>query len=93
MPWYKFCPIWGRFGICFSLTGASHNKHDGFERERTTFGDGIISVASYCFQISFSCQHRTTGVLCDFFVIFRGSLGYFYALTEFSMHFMCIIQI
>ena len=29
---------------------ASHNKHDGFDKERPTFGDGTISVASYCFQ-------------------------------------------
>ena len=57
-----------------------------FGRERPTFGDEMISIASYCFQIFFSCQHRTTGVLCDFFVIFRGSFGHFYALTEFSMH-------
>ena len=27
------------------------------------------------------------------FVIFRGLFGHFYALTEFLMHFMCIIQI
>ena len=35
-----------------------------FGRERPTFGDETISIASYCFQIFFSCQHRTTGVLC-----------------------------
>ena len=29
---------------------ASHNKHDGFGRERPTFGDEMISIASYCFQ-------------------------------------------
>ena len=29
---------------------ASHNKCDGFGRERATFGDETISVASYCFQ-------------------------------------------
>ena len=38
ISWYKFCPIWGRFGICFSQTGASHNKHGGFGRERPTLG-------------------------------------------------------
>src|SRR3990170_8171116 len=37
-----------------------------FGRERPTFGDETISIASYCFQFFFSCQHRTTGVLCDF---------------------------
>ena len=29
----------------------------------------------------------------SFFLIFRGSFGHFYALSDFSMHFMCIIQI
>ena len=37
-----------------------------FGRERPTFGDETISIASYCFQIFFSCKHRTTGVLCAF---------------------------
>ena len=37
-------------GISFSQTRASHNKPDGFGRERATFGDEMISVASYCFQ-------------------------------------------
>ena len=36
--------------ISFSETRASHNKRDGFGRERATFGDEIISVVSYCFQ-------------------------------------------
>ena len=49
------------------------------------FEDERISIASYCFQIFFSCQHRTTGVLCQFFVIFRGSFGHFNVLIEFSM--------
>ena len=53
-----------------------------FGKERPTFGDETISIASYCFQVFFSCQHRTTGVLCEFL----GSFGHFYALTEFSMH-------
>ena len=48
-----------------------------FGRECPIFGDETISVASYCFQVFFSCQHRTTGVLCAFFVIFRGSSGHF----------------
>ena len=42
-----------------------------FGRERPTFVDEMISIASYCFQI---------------FVIFRGSFGHFYALSELSMH-------
>ena len=30
-----------------------------FGRERPTFGDETISIASYCFEVFFSCQHRT----------------------------------
>ena len=37
-----------------------------FGRERPTFGDETISIASYCLQIFFSCEHRTTGVLREF---------------------------
>ena len=37
-----------------------------FGRGRATFGDEAISIASYCFQVFFSCQHGTTGVLCEF---------------------------
>ena len=50
MPWYNFCPNWGMFGSNLSQTRASHNKRDGFGKERATFGDEKISVASYCFQ-------------------------------------------
>ena len=50
MPGENFVPFGTGLGIRFSQTRASHNKHDGFDRERTTFGDGTISVASYCFQ-------------------------------------------
>ena len=46
MPWYKFCPIWGRFGYMLLTTSMMV-----FGRERPTFGDETISIASYCFQI------------------------------------------
>ena len=67
MPWYKFWTIWGQVWVY-----ASHEPEllttsmMVFGRERPTFGDETISIASYCFQIFFSCQHRTTGVLCEF---------------------------
>ena len=63
-----------------------------FGRERPTFGDETISIASYCFQ-RFSRVNIEQQECCVIFLIFRGFLGHFYALTEFSMHFMCIIQI
>ena len=67
MPRYKFCPIWGRFGH-----HASHKPEllttsmMVYGRERPTFRDETISIASYCFEVFFSCQHKTTGVLCEF---------------------------
>ena len=45
----NFVPSGAGLGICFSQTGASHNKPDGFGTEGATFGDETISVASYCF--------------------------------------------
>ena len=46
----EFVPFGAGSGINFSQTTASHNKHDGFDREYPTFGDETISIASYCFQ-------------------------------------------
>ena len=43
-------PFGAGVGISFSQTRASHNKRDGFARERATFGDETISDASYCYQ-------------------------------------------
>ena len=54
---------------------------------RPTFGDETISIASYCFQIFFSCQHRTTGVLCDF----SGFVWKFLCINWVLNAFMCII--
>ena len=88
----KFVPFGAGLGISFSQTRASHNKHGGFDRERPTFGDEMISIASYCFQ-KISRVNIEQQECCVIFFIFRSSFGHFYALTEFSMHFMCIIQI
>ena len=71
---------------------ASHNKHDGFDRECTTFGDGAISVASYCFQKISSVNIEQQECHVNF-RIFLGWLGNICTLTEFSRHFMWIIQI
>ena len=53
-----------------------------FGRERPTFRDETISIASYCFEF-FSRVDIEQQECC---VIFQGSFGHFYALTEFSMH-------
>ena len=50
MPWYFFVPFGAGLGICFSQTKGSHNKPDGFSRERPMFGDEMIFAPSYCFQ-------------------------------------------
>ena len=71
---------------------ASHDKHHGFGREHPTFGDEMISINSYCFQFFPVSTYNNRSVV-SIFVIFRGSFGHLYALTEFSMHFMCIIEI
>ena len=55
-----------------------------FGRERPTFGDETISTASYCFQVFFSCQHRTTGVLCEFLWFFGVRLDIFMHLLSFQ---------
>ena len=75
----KVVPFGAGLGISFSQTRDSHNKRDGFGRERGTFGDETISIASYCFQKKFSCQHRTTRVLSQF-------LGYFGVRLDIFMH-------
>ena len=80
-----FVPFEADLGICFSQTRASHNRHDGFGRERPTFGDETISIASYCFQI-FSHVNIQQQECCVNFCDFRGLFGHFYALTKFSMH-------
>ena len=80
-----FVPFGAGLGIRFSKTRASHNKTDGFGRERPTFGDEMISIASYCFQ-KISRVNIEQQECCIIFVIFWGSFGHFYALREFSMH-------
>ena len=72
-------------GISVSQTRASHNKRDGFGRERATFGDERISHASYCFQKTSSVNIEQQEC-CVQFWNFSGFVWTFYALTEFSMH-------
>ena len=54
-----------------------------FGRERPTFGDETISIASYCFQVFFLVSTKNNMSIVRIFVIFQGSFGYFYALSEF----------
>ena len=54
-------------------------------RERPTFGDETISIASYCFNF-FSPVNIEQQECCVIFCDFSGSFGHFYALSEFPMH-------
>ena len=85
IPWYKFCPIWGRFGYMI-LTNRS------FSQQAWWFSVGNVpplGTKRYPLPLIalmfFSGQHRTTGVLCEF-LWFSGFVWTFYALTDFSMH-------
>ena len=54
---------------------------------RPTFGYETISIASYCFQ-KISRVNIEQQECCVIFCDFLGFVWTFYALTEFSMHFM-----
>ena len=63
-----------------------------FGWERPTFGDELISITSYCFQIFSRVNIKQRSVVW-FFVIFRGSFGHFLCINWVFNAFMCIIQI
>ena len=79
-------------GICFSQTRASHNKHDGFDRERPTSGDEMISIASYCFQKN-SRVNIEQQECCVNFWEFLGFVWTSLCINWVFNAFMCIIQI
>ena len=92
LPWYKFCPIWGRFGYKLWQTRASHNKRDGFGWEHANFGDEMLSVASYCFQ-KISSVNIEQQECCVQFWNFSGFIWTFLYINWVFRHFMCIIKI
>ena len=86
MPWYKFCPIWGRFGYML-LTNRS------FSQQAWWFSVGNVpplGTKRYPLPLiafkKFIVWTQNNWSVVLFFVIYRGSFGHFYALTEFSMH-------
>ena len=88
MPWYKFCSIWGRFGYML-ITNLS------FSQQAWWFSVGNIHRCGrndihYVLLLSiFSRVNIERQECCVNFWDFRGLLGHFYALTEFSMH-LCV---
>ena len=87
----NFVPFGAGLGICFSQTGASHNKHYGFGRERATFGDETISVASYCFQ-KISSVNIEQQECCVQFWNFSGFVWTLLYINWVFNAFMCIIE-
>ena len=87
-----FVPFGAGLGICFSQTRDSHNKHDGFGRERPTFGDEMISIASYCFQ-KISRVNIEQQECCVNFCDFSGFVWTLRCINWVFNAFMCIIQI
>ena len=82
----KYRPIWGRLWYKLLANHSfSHNKPDGFGRERATLGDETIYVASSYFQF-FSCVNIEQQESFATFGIFRGSPGHFMH----SLSFLCI---
>ena len=86
MSWYKFCPIWGKFGYML-LTNRN------FSRQAWWFSVWNIPplwTKRYPFPVIafkiFSRVNIEQQECCVIFVIFQGSFGHFYALSEFSMH-------
>ena len=91
MPWYKFCLIWGRFGYIL-LTNRS------FSQQAWWFSIGNVpplGTKRYPLPliafIFFSCEHITTGVLCEFLWFFGVRLDILCINWVFNA-FMCIIQ-
>ena len=76
MPWYKFFPIWGRFWYMLLTTSMMV-----FGRERATFGDETISVASYCFQ-NFSSVNIEQQECCVKFWNFSGFIWIFLCINS-----------
>ena len=85
-------PFGAGLGISFSQTRDSHNKPDGFSRERATLGDETISVASSYFQF-FSLVNIEQQECCVNFLDFSGFAWTFLYINWVFYALMCIIQI
>ena len=93
MSWYKFCPIWGKFWYML-LTNRSFSQQAWWFSVGNVPPSGTKRYQLPLIALKFFSRVNIEQHECYvYFVIFRGSFGHFYALTEFSMHFMCIMQI
>ena len=92
MEWHQHVVVKKLSHLGQVLLWASHKKPHGSGRERVTFVDETIFVASSCFNFFLLSTYYNRTVVLKF-GNFRGSLAHFYTLTEFSRHLRCIIQI
>ena len=83
MPWYKFCPIWGRFGYML-LTNQSFSQQAWWFSVGNVPSSGTKRYPLPLIALKFSS--RVNIELHECCVILWGLFGHFYALTEFSMH-------
>ena len=87
---YKFCPIRGRFGHML-LTNRSFSQQAWWFLVGNVSPSGTKRYPLPLISLKFFSHVNIEQQECC--VIFHGSFGHFYALTEFSMNFMCTIQI
>ena len=85
MPWYKFCPIWCKFGYML-LTNRSFSQLAWWFSVGNVppLGTKRYPLPLIAFKFFFSCQHRTTGVLCQFLCFFMVCLDIFMHLLSFQ---------
>ena len=83
MPWYKFCPIWGRFGYML-LTNQSFLEHAWWFSvgDVPPLGTKQYPLPLIAFNFFLVSTENNRSVVW-IFVIFWGLFGHFYALTEF----------
>ena len=83
MPWYKFCPIWGRFGYAL-LTNRSFSQKAWWFLVGNFPPSGTKRYPLPLIALKFFS--RVNIELQECCVILWGLFGHFYALSEFSMH-------
>ena len=87
-----FVPFGAGLGISFSQTRASHNKRDGFGRERATLGTKQYTLPLIAFNF-FSRVNIEQQEWCVNFWDFSGFAWTFLYISWVFYAFMCIIQI
>ena len=87
MPWWKFGPIWGRFGYMLLTTSMMVSVGNVPPLGTKRYPLPLIAFKKIS-HVNIEQQES-----CVQFWNFWGSFGHFYTFTGFSKHFMRIIQI